>query len=69
MGIDVLRFVQHFLNLTNGKIIESDDDAFSDHRRFDRRVRVLRTTAHLSCNFLWLKVATESDLANYSPKH
>ncbi len=36
MGIDVLRFVQHFLNLTNGKIIESDD-AFSDHRRFDRR--------------------------------
>ena len=36
MGINVLRLVQQFLNLTNGKIVKSDD-AFSDHRRLCRR--------------------------------
>ena len=36
MGIDVLRFTEQFLDLTKGKIIERDD-AFSDHRRFNRR--------------------------------
>ena len=35
MRINVLRLVEQFLNLANGKIIQCDD-TFSDHRRFNR---------------------------------